>query len=43
MRRAADTKEIANVVGFLLSEAASFVSGGNLRVAGGRKMGSGAQ
>jgi len=43
MRRAADPKEIASVVGFLLSDAASFVSGGNLRVAGGRRMGSGAQ
>ena len=43
MRRAADPMEIASVVGFLLSDAASFVSGGNLRVAGGRKMGSGAQ
>jgi NAD(P)-dependent dehydrogenase (short-subunit alcohol dehydrogenase family) len=43
MRRAAEPREIANVVGFLLSDAASFVSGGNLRVAGGRRMGSGAQ
>lgn len=43
MSRAAEPREIANVVGFLLSDAASYVSGGNLRVAGGRRMGSGAQ
>ena len=43
MSRAAEPKEIADVVAFLLSDAASYVSGGNLRVAGGRRMGSGAQ
>ena len=43
MKRAAEPREIANVIAFLLSDAASYVSGGNLRVAGGRRMGSGAQ
>lgn len=43
MKRGAEPSEIANAVVFLLSEEASFVSGGNLRVAGGRRMGSGAQ
>ena len=39
MRRGAEPSEIADVISFLLSDAASFVSGGNLRVAGGRPMG----
>jgi NAD(P)-dependent dehydrogenase (short-subunit alcohol dehydrogenase family) len=35
LRRAADPKEIASVVAFLLSEEASYLTGENLRVDGG--------
>ena len=38
--RAGEPKEIASVVAFLLSDDASYTSGTNIRVAGGRQMGS---
>ena len=39
MRRGARPEEIADTIAFFLSDQASCVSGGNLRVAGGRQMG----
>eukprot|EP00041_Stephanoeca_diplocostata_P020644 m.465369 g.465369 ORF g.465369 m.465369 type:complete len:312 (-) comp21628_c0_seq6:1392-2327(-) len=39
MKRGGEPKEIADVVAFLLSEEASYCTGANIRVAGGKRMG----
>lgn len=39
MKRGGEPQEIADVVAFLLSEEASYCTGANIRVAGGKRMG----
>jgi NAD(P)-dependent dehydrogenase (short-subunit alcohol dehydrogenase family) len=39
MGRGGEPQEIAAVIAFLLSDAASYCSGANIRVAGGKQMG----
>lgn len=43
MGRAGEPMEIANGIAWLLSDEASYVAGANIRIAGGRRMGSGCQ